>query len=160
MKKIIVMAVFAVCVADAVFSQAESGGPQVSMDLSVYASTRGEMQFNFVPRWKFPFLQGKSPLTSDNNLVLKLDASLSPIWAGLLGDAVLTVAPFLSFTLGAAAGTGWNYDLFGQVPLTGLGLNRRTSAGDPNDGVIGNGFDGLVWNTHGGAMTQFDLAFL
>jgi hypothetical protein len=40
----------------------------------------------------------------------------------------------------------------------GLGLNKRTSVDDPNDGVIGNGFDGVVWNTHAGATVQFDLA--
>ena len=131
---------------------------ETRMDLSFYASTRGEMQVNFLPQWKFPFLQGKTPLTEDNNIALKLDAALSPIWAGLTGDAVLTVFPFLSFRLGAMVGSGWNYDLFGQVPLVGLGMNRRTSADDQNDGVIGNGFDGVVWDVHAGAMIQFDLA--
>jgi hypothetical protein len=153
MKRFIVMTAFALCMVDAAFSQTEFG-----MDLSFYASTRGEMQVNFVPQWEFPFLQGESPLTSGNNIALKLDASLSPIWAGLSGDAVLTVAPFLSFTLGASAGTGWNYDLFGKVPLTGLGLNRKTNADDPRDGVIGKGLDGVVWDTHGGSTVQFDLA--
>jgi hypothetical protein len=116
------------------------------------------MQVNFLLLGEFPFLQGNSPLTSGNNIVLKLDAALSPIWAGLSGDAVLTVFPFLSFTAGAMVGTGWNYDLFGKVPLVGLGLNRRTSADDPNDDVIGNGFDGVVWDVHAGATVQFDLA--
>jgi hypothetical protein len=128
------------------------------IDISFYASTRGEMQVNFLPQWKLPFLQGKTPLTSENNIALKLDAALSPIWAGLTGDTVLTVFPFLSFRLGAMAGTGWNYDLFGQVPLVGLGMNSRTNADDQNDGVIGNGFDGIVWDVHAGAMLQFDLA--
>ncbi|MDR2600832.1 MAG: hypothetical protein LBC53_00010 [Spirochaetaceae bacterium] len=36
------------------------------------------------------FSQGKTPLTSGDNLALKLDAALSPIWAGLAGDAALT----------------------------------------------------------------------
>jgi hypothetical protein len=153
MKKIIVTAYLAVFIAGFAFSQAET-----SMDLSFYASTRGEMQINFLPQWKFPFLQGEHPLTSGNNIALKLDASLSPIWAGLTGDVVLTVFPFLSFNFGTMTGTGWNYDLFGKVPLVGLGLNRRASAEDPNDGVIGNGLNGVVWNTHAGAMVQFDLA--
>jgi len=130
------------------------------IDLSFYTSTRGEMQVNFTPQWKFPFLQGNSPLTSENNIVLKLDAALSPIWAGLSGDAILTVFPFLLLRLGAMAGTGWNYDLFGKVSLVGLGLNKRTNADDQNDGVIGNGFDGVVWNVHAGATLQFDLAAL
>jgi hypothetical protein len=136
------------------------GVAESRMDVSFYASTRGEMQVNFLPQWKFPFLRGKTPLTNGNNIALKLDAALSAIWAGLTGDAVLTVFPFLSFRLGAMAGSGWNYDLFGQVPLVGLGLNRRTNADDPNDGVIGNGFDGVVWDVHAGATVQFDLAAL
>ncbi|GMO44070.1 MAG: hypothetical protein Pg6C_05960 [Treponemataceae bacterium] len=108
-------------------------------------------------------MRGNRPLTSGNNLALKLDASLSPIWAGLAGDAVLTVAPFLSFRLGGMTGTGWNYDLFGKIPLVGLGLNRKTNIDDPNDGVIGNGFDGVgginaVWDVHAGGTLQFDFA--
>ena len=128
------------------------------IDISFYASTRGEMQVNFMPQWKFPFLQGNTPWTSENNVVLKLDAALSPIWAGLSGDAIITVLPFLLVRSGAMAGTGWNYDLFGKVPLVGLGLNSRTSVDDPNDGVMGNGFDGVVWNVHTGVTLQFDLA--
>jgi hypothetical protein len=153
MKKIIVVLCVAAFSGGAVFSQVET-----SADLSFYTSTRGEMQLDFVPQWEFPFLRGESPLTSGNHITLKLDASLSPIWAGLSGDAVVTVAPFLSFTLGAMTGTGWNYALFGKVPLAGLGLNRKTGADDPNDGVIGNGLDGVVWNTHAGVTVQFDLA--
>jgi hypothetical protein len=154
---------FLLCTAVAGICFAEESGENEGtmknrMDLSFYASTRGEMQVNFLPQWKFPFLQGNSPLTSGNNITLKLDAALSPIWAGLTGDTVLTVFPFLSFTAGVMAGTGWNYDLFGKVPLTGLGLNRRTGADDQNDGVIGNGYDGVVWDVHAGTTVQFDLA--
>jgi hypothetical protein len=89
---------------------------------------------------------------------MKLDASLSQMWAGLTGDAVLTVFPFLSFNIGAMTGTGWYYDFFGKVLLVGLGLNHKINADNPNDGVIGNGLDGAVWNVHAGAMLQFDLA--
>jgi hypothetical protein len=70
----------------------------------------------------------------------------------------LTAAPFLSFRIGAMTGTGWNYDLFGKVPLVGLGMNRKISINDPDDGVIGNGADGVVWDIHAGATVQFDLA--
>jgi hypothetical protein len=161
MKKCITMFLLVTAVAGICFAE-ESGESEDTVenriDVSFYASTRGEMQINFLPQWKFPCLQGNTPLTSDNNIVLKLDAALSPIWAGITGDAVLTVFPFLSFTAGAMAGTGWNYDLFGEVPLVGLGLNRRTSADDQDDGVIGNGFDGVVWDVHAGATVQFDLA--
>jgi hypothetical protein len=87
-----------------------------------------------------------------------LDAGLSPISAELTGDAVFTVFPFLAFTFGAMTSTGWNYDLFGKYPFAGLGLNRKTDADDPNDGVIGNGLDGVVWNIHAGTTVQFDYA--
>jgi len=127
------------------------------IDLSIYASTRGEIQVNFTPQWKFPFFQGNSPLTSENNIILRLDADLSPIGTALSGDAILTVFPFLLLSNGAMAGTGWNYNLFGKFPLVGLGLNKRVNADDQNDGVIGNGFDGVVWNVHAGATVQFDL---
>jgi hypothetical protein len=154
MKKIIVMvAALITFIADAAFSQVET-----SANLSLYASTRGEILFDFAARWKIPFLQGESPLTSGNNIALKFDANLSPISAGLAGDAVLTVAPFLSFTVGAMTGTGWNYDLFGKVPLVGIGLNRKMNDGDPKDDVSGNGLDGAVWNVHAGNTLQFDFA--
>jgi hypothetical protein len=154
MKKLIVMmTVFTTFTTAAAFSQAET-----KANLSLYTSTRGEALFNFAARWKFPFLQGENPLSSGNNLALKLDANLSPISAGLSGDAVLAVAPFLSFTFGAMTGTGWNYDLFGKVPLIGLGLNRKMNDGDSKDDVSGNGFDGAVWNIHAGNTLQFDLA--
>jgi hypothetical protein len=153
---LLVTAVIGICFAEE--SGESEGAAQNRMELSFYASTRGEMQVNFLPQWKFRCLQGNTPLTSGNNIVLKLAVSLSPIWAGLTGDAVLTVFPFLSFTAGAMTGTGWNYDLFGRVPLTGLGLNRRTGADDQNDGVVGNGFDGVLWDVHAGATVQFDLA--
>jgi hypothetical protein len=154
MKKIIAMAaVFTTFITAAAFPQAET-----SANLSLYASTRGEALLDFAAGWKFPFLRGESPLLSGNNIALKLDANLSPISVGISGDAVLTAAPFLSFTVGAAAGTGWNYDLFGKVPLIGLGLNRKMNDGDTRDGVSGNGLDGAVWNVHAGNTLQFDFA--
>jgi len=69
------------------------------MDLSFYTSTSGQMQVNFIPQWKFPVLRGNSPLTSENNVVLKLDAFLSPIWAGVT----------LQFDLAAFFPGDWNH---------------------------------------------------
>jgi len=153
MKKLIAMLAFSFFTGVFAYSQEET-----TLDLSLYASTVGEVQINIRPKWKFPFLRGENPLTKDNSLVLKLDAAFSPVSAGLTTDVVLTVMPFLSFNFGAMAGTGWNYDLFGKFPLVGLGLNRKTNADDPNDGVMENGLDGVVWNVHAGATVQFDLA--
>jgi len=133
---------------------------EMNIDLSFYASTQGEMRLNFVPQWKFPFIRGKNPLTEGNNITIKLDASLSTMFMGLTGNVVMDAASFLSFNIGASIGTGWNYDLFGKKPLTGLGLNRKTCADDPNDGVIGKGFDGLLWDAHLGTMIYFDFALI
>jgi hypothetical protein len=133
-------------------------GVENRIELSFYASTLGEMQINVVPQWKFPALQGDHPLFAENNINVKLDFALSPIWAGMSGNAELTVFPFLLFTVGGSAGTGWNYELAGEIPLIGLGINKRKNADDKNDGVIGNGFDGIAWDLHVGSMLQIDLA--
>ena len=153
MKKTLILLCFTVCISNTAFPQMEN-----RIDLSLYSSTRGEVLLMFSPQWKFPFLQGENQLTSDNNVALKLNIGLSPISADIMGNAVFTVLPFLTFTAGAMVGTGWNYDLFGSLPLIGLGLNRKTNADDPNDGVIGNGLDGVVWNAHFGNTFQFDFA--
>jgi hypothetical protein len=153
MKKIILAFCFVICFGSAAFSQVEN-----RIDLSLYGSTRGELLVMFSPQWKFPFFQGESQLTSDNSVALKLNVGLSPISADLMGDAVFTVFPFLTFTAGAMVGTGWNYDLAGEIPLIGLGLNRKINDDDPRDGVSGNGLDGIVWNVHIGNTLQFDFA--
>jgi hypothetical protein len=153
MKKIIIMMVtFITFTTGPAFSQAET-----SANLSLYASTKGELLLNFGTTWEFPFLRGESPLLSGNNIALKLDANLSPISIGFSGDTVLTVAPFLSFTIGAMTGTGWNYDLFGKIPLIGLGLNNKMNFGDLKNDVNGKGLDGVVWNVHAGNTLQFDF---
>jgi hypothetical protein len=157
MKKIFVMLIIVASAFNIVFSQ-EERQVETRMEAAFFASTRGEMAAFFRPQWKFPFLQGESPLTSDNNIALKLEAGLSPIYIGLTGNADLTVFPFLFFRAGGQIATGWNYDLFGEVPLIGLGVNKRKSADDKHDGVIGNGLDGVAWDLHFGSMLQFDLA--
>ena len=141
-----------VCIGSAVFSQAEN-----RIDLSLYGSTRGELLAMFSPQWKFPFMQGENPLTSNNNITLKMNVCLSPISADIMGDAVFTVLPFILFTVGGAVGSGWNYDL-GNLPLIGLGLNNKMNNGDTRKNVSGNGLDGVVWNVHIGNTLQFDFA--
>ena len=151
MKKLIVMLWFICFLSGFVFSQEKT-----KFNMSLYASTEGEVQLNLSPYWKFPFLMGESPLTGDNNVTLKLNVGLSPISADLAADTVFTVLPFLAFTFGAMTGIGWNYDLFGNQ-LIGLGINSKTNADDPNDGVIGKGLDGVVWNIHAGTTVKFDF---
>jgi hypothetical protein len=161
MKRCIVLVCLAIFFYPISAQNAEEAQNNPRMDLALYASSKGEMCFNFIPQWQFPFLQGDSPLTWGNNISLKLDSIFVPMWVGVTGDAMLTVAPFLSFTLGAQIGTGWNYDLFGSVQFVGLGLNRKTSiTGSEEGGVIDSGLDGVVWDTHAGFTVQFDFAVL
>jgi hypothetical protein len=156
MKRFFITMMLSVIVIGTVFSQEEV---ETRMDATFYTSTRGEMSASFRPQWQFPFLQGKSPLTSGNNIALKLDAAISPIWLGLTADAELTVFPFLSFKTGGSINTGWNYKLFGALPLVGIGLNKKTSINDSTESdVVGHGLDGVVWDLHFGSMLQFDLA--
>jgi hypothetical protein len=153
MKRLFLLPYFTVFICGAMFAQVEN-----HMSFSLLASTGGEVMLDFSPEWEIPFLQGESPLTSGNNVTLKLNTKLSPITAELTGNAVFTVLPFLTFNIGGMAGIGWNYDLFGRFPIIGLGINRKTAADDPNEGVIGNGLDGVMWNAHTGITLQFDFA--
>jgi hypothetical protein len=133
---------------------AEKSGVEKSANITFAATTEGEMQAGIVGNFVFPFLQGNHPLTSGNNIALQPGLNLTPVSVCVVTDVDLTVASFLKFSLGAKAGTGWNYEIF-DIPLKGLGRHDIV-----NDKVIGNGADGLFWNLYGGATVQFDLAAL
>jgi len=153
MKKILVLACLSVLMGIPVFSQ------ENHLNLAIVAATSGQMDATFASLWKFPFLKGNHPLTSGNNVALKLSTRLLPIGGTITGDANLTVLPFLTFGFGSMVGTGWNYGLFDKVYFAGLGMNKKTNINDPtNSEVIGNGLDGVVWDVHAGAMLQMDLA--
>lgn len=53
--------------------------PSSSGELTLQVSSLPEMKVNFTERFSFPFLQGESPLTADNNIGLALGAEISPI---------------------------------------------------------------------------------
>jgi hypothetical protein len=139
-------AVISAAVCAAAFTQ------EAHTDLSLTVSSLPEAQLAVSQRFVFPVLQGQSPLTSGNNLTLKLGANVSPISFNLLADTVWTPIAFFNLSIGAKAGSGWNYPLFGSL-MKGVGL-RSTE----KDGVDGSGLDGVVWNAHMGATLQFDLA--
>jgi hypothetical protein len=51
------------------------------------ASSLPEMKLGFTKYFNFPFLQGKSPLTQDNNIGIALTAEISPIsFNGIASD--------------------------------------------------------------------------
>ncbi|MDR2883665.1 MAG: hypothetical protein LBV09_00975 [Deferribacteraceae bacterium] len=114
-----------------------------SMDSYLYTSTYGEMSYDLVARERY------------GDIELKVDNSLSPIWAGIAGDIVYSAAPFLSLSAGSQLNIGWNYHPLGIVELVGLGLNKRADADDQDDGVNGWGLDGVAYNIHVGGTLQY-----
>jgi len=116
-----------------------------------------EIKLGFTERLEFPFLQGESSLTENNNIALEIGAEISPISLNGTVEAVLTPIAFLQFNLGGRIGSGWNIQVF-DSKIYGIGLNR------PNiDGIAehyGSAFDGLLWKTQIGTALQADLAVL
>jgi hypothetical protein len=135
----------------------ENGEIQTQTDLLLVGTTLGEIQFGFEERIIFPFLQGTSPMTADNNVTLKINAELTPITIGILADTIWTPIAFLKLYLGSQVSTGWNYDMFG-VRMNGMGLYCRMESENPQERADGSGFDGVVWDVHFGSTLQFDLA--
>jgi len=126
-------------------------------DLSLTASTIGEIQFGLEKRIIFPYLQGESAITADNNITLKIGAEVTPISFDMVIDTVWTPAAFFNLTLGTMIGTGWNYDRK-DYRLNGMGLYRFSETENPQERADGSGFDGVVWKIHFGPTLQFDLA--
>jgi hypothetical protein len=135
----------------------ENKDVQKQTDLSLIASTAGEMQFGFEKRIIFPFLQGINALTTENNITLKFGTEVTPITINILADTIWTPVAFIKFSLGTQIGSGWNYDMFG-TRMNGMGLYRLVEHGDPQELADGFGFDGAVWDVHLGTTLQFDLA--
>ncbi|MDR2192887.1 MAG: hypothetical protein LBP19_00210 [Treponema sp.] len=156
MKKIIVILCFAV----ARTLWAADSDADMHTDISLTASSLPEAQAAIMQSFTFPFLRGENPLTTGNNMTLKLGANVSPISFNILADTVWTPLAFFTVSLGAKIGSGWNYPLFGS-PMKGMGVYRRLPDEEPSEGVHnGSGLDGVVWNAHAGATVQFDLAAL
>jgi len=130
---------------------------QTQTDLTLVVSSIKEMQLGLEKRIIFPFLQGTSAMTADNNITLKIGAEVTPISINILADAVWTPIAFFNLSLGSMAGSGWNYDMFGSR-MNGMGLYRRMESENAQEQADGSGLDGAVWNVHFGTTLQFDLA--
>jgi len=128
-----------------------------SSELNLQISTAPEIKLGFTERYVFPFLQGESPLTQDNNIGVALSAEISPISLNGLAELVWTPVAFFQFSAGGRIGSGWNISLFGS-DVYGIGLNIPDVVGNSmNDG---SAFDGLLWKAQAGGTLQFDLAAL
>jgi len=133
----------------------ETNSVVTSSELVLQVSSLPEIKLGFTERFTFPFLQGESPMTEDNNISLALTAEISPISLNGLVEAVWTPIAFFQFAAGGRIGSGWNLELFGSE-IYGIGINRPNTEGGYE--IIGNPFDGLLWKVQTGAALQADLA--
>jgi hypothetical protein len=140
-------------------AEPETGEPGVSSsrELNLQVSTKPEAKFSFVQRFVFPFLQGESSLTRDNNIDLALTAELSPISLNGVAELVWTPIAFFQLAGGGRIGSGWNITMFGEE-VYGIGINRDDGSG--RAAVSGSAFNGLLWKAQTGTALQFDLAAL
>lgn len=136
-------------------NQTEEIPDTISNELLLQISSLPEAKLGFTKRYIFPFLQGESSLTTDNNIGLALTAEISPISLNGIVEAVWTPIAFFQLAAGGRIGSGWNLELFGS-DIYGIGVNRPNAVGNAEN--IGNAFDGLLWKTQIGAALQADLA--
>jgi hypothetical protein len=128
-----------------------------STELTLQASSMLAIKAIFTKRFSFPFLQGESPLTANNNIGLALSAEISPVSLNGVAEAVWTPIAFFQFAAGGRIGSGWNINLANNA-VYGIGLNRPDMTG--NSEHNGGAFDGLLWKLQTGGTIQFDLAAL
>lgn len=144
-------AIFTVLTPAAVFPQ----GVETSTDLEFQVSSQPEAKLRLSQRFAFPFLRGRNPLTSGNNIAAVLAAEVSPVAVNGSGEIIWTPAAFFLLSGGGRAGSGWN------IPLgKGIGINspQNENGALPRKAEIdGSAFDGLQWSAWGAGTLQFDL---
>ncbi|MCL2007934.1 MAG: hypothetical protein FWG77_07590 [Treponema sp.] len=130
-------------------------GITTSHELSINATTNIDVMLGFTTRFRFPFMQGGSPLTEGNNLTLALGADLTPI--NFIGRTELIFTPiaFLELNAGGNIGSGWNINLFDE-DIYGIGFNWPLVDGGREH--RGEAFDGIHWKGFIGGALQADLA--
>jgi len=143
----------------AAFAWAEDGenGIRTSTDLGLQISSLPEAKLSFNQSFTFPFMQGQSPLTRDNNISTVLTAEVSPVSLNGKAEVIWTPAAFFLLSGGGLAGSGWNMP-FGN----GIGINKPEDENavppPPRKAIIdGTAFDGLLWRAWGAGTVQFDL---
>jgi hypothetical protein len=130
-------------------------GAAASSELILQLTSLAGIKLGFTERFVFPFLQGESLLTKDNNIDLALTAELSPISLNAVVEAVCTPIAFFQFSTSGRIGSGWNIELFGGKAY-GIGINGSNTKGKAEN--RGSAFDGLLWKVQAGAALQADLA--
>jgi hypothetical protein len=127
-----------------------------SRSISLTISSIPEAKVAFSQNLTFPLLQGKSPLTSGNNIGVNFNAEVTPISLNGIVEAVWTPIAFFQIVAGARLGSGWNIKLFGS-DVYGIGINKLNGDGQSTS-VVGRAFDGLLWKLNVGGVFQFDMA--
>ena len=136
------------------------GEIETSTKLEFQLTSRPEARFSIHQYFTFPFLQGQSPLTEDNNITLHLSAALTPVTLFGRGEVDWTPAAFFVLSVGGEIGSGWG------IPIAhGTGINRPvgevTFPGHVRDTEVdGEAFDGAICSAWGAGTIQFDLAAL
>jgi len=133
----------------------EKNGVIASNELLVQATTLPEMKLGYIRHYVFPFLQGETPLTKDNNIGLALSAEVSPVSLNGIAEMVWTPIAFFQFAAGGRIGSGWNI-AFGDKAIYGIGINKPDKTGKAENSSTP--FDGLLWKVQTGAALQADLA--
>ena len=104
-------------------------GAEENRELTLQLSTLPEAKLQFTQYFTFPFLEGNSPLTEDNNIGLSLRAEITPISVNGLAEAIWTPIAFFQLTAGGRIGSGWPIQLFGG-DIYGIGINREDDEGN------------------------------
>jgi len=124
-------------------------------ELSLQATTAAQVRLSFTQHFRFPFLQGDSPLTENNNVHVSLGAEVSPVTLGASSAVVWTPIAFFELSAGGSIASGWNMNIMGDNAY-GIGLNLPDAEGNWQNS--GSAFDGAHWNARGGAALQASLA--
>jgi hypothetical protein len=154
MKRIALLVLLSLCV-QALIAEEKENGAASSSELVLQVSTLPELKLGFTERFTFPFLQGDSPLTENNNIGVALTAEISPISLNGIAEAAWTPIAFFQLSAGGRIGSGWNIELFGGN-VYGIGVNQQDAEGKAEN--AGQAFDGLRWKAQTGAIFQMDLA--
>jgi len=133
----------------------EKTGVTAANEILAQATTLPEIKLGYTRRYVFPFLQGETPLTKDNNIGLALSAEVSPVSVNGIAETIWTPIAFFQFAAGGRIGSGWNITL-GENTIYGIGINKPDKTGKAENS--GSPFDGLLWKVQTGAALQADLA--
>jgi hypothetical protein len=154
MKSIVFFVLFHIFILQ-IFAADDQGTVAASNELELQITSSPAIKFKFTRKYVFPFLQGESSLTKDNNIELALRAEITPISLNGLAEAVWTPIAFFQLSAGTRISSGWNISLFGKEVI-GIGLNYPNA--ENKAAHSGSAFDGLMYKTQAGATLQADLA--